>query len=166
MGGSSETGVFLPLFFSIWGSFYFLFLFYFIFFLVLFDLIRPPKIFWYGNTFLVLPYLVYTAVPETKRKQKQERACHRGGVFLKKNFFNKNFKGYFPFSFYKIPAIFPMWYNKSLSLSLHPPAVPPLPSPLYCLSFLPTSNHQFVLSSCESASFMLYSLVVFFRFHI
>ena len=65
MGGSSETGVFLPLFFSIWGSFYFLFFifFYLFIFLVLFDLIRPPEIFWYGNTFLVLPYLVYTAVP-------------------------------------------------------------------------------------------------------
>ena len=103
MGGSSETGVFLPLFFSIWGSFYFLFFifFYLFIFLVLFDLIRPPEIFWYGNTFLVLPYLVYTAVPETKRKQKQERACHRGGVFLKKNFLIKILKVTFHLVFTK-----------------------------------------------------------------
>ena len=35
--------------------------------------------------------------------------------FLKN--FNTNFKGYFPFSYYKVLVIFPMLYNMFLSLS-------------------------------------------------
>ena len=58
--------------------------YFFFFFLVLFDLTRPPKIFWWDSTsFLVLPHPVYTAVLETKRKQKQERAGRHPSIILK-----------------------------------------------------------------------------------
>ena len=71
--------------------FIYLLLFFFLSFffsLVLFDLTRPPKIFRWGNTsFLVLLHSVYTAVPETKRKQKQERACCRIYLFFDRVFF-------------------------------------------------------------------------------
>ena len=66
-------------------------------------------------------------------------------------------------------VIFPVLYNKyilevyfiphSLYLLLLSPCVAP--------NFpLPTDKHKFVLYTCESASFLLYSpFIVFFRFH-
>ena len=39
--------------------------------------------FFFSTSFLVLPHSVYTAVPETKRKQKQERAGRRWRRFLR-----------------------------------------------------------------------------------
>ena len=48
----------------------------------------------------------------------------------------------------------------------HESLYPPLPHLNTTLIPPPFCNHQFVLYICEFVSFLLYSPVVFFRFHI
>ena len=71
-----------------------------------------------------------------------------------------NFKGYFPFTvitkywlFSPCCTIHPLAYLTPSSLCL------PLPNPWVAPPLIPTGNHYFVLYICESASFLLYSLV-------
>lgn len=70
-------------------------------------------------------------------------------------FLNTIFKDYAPFYiYYKILAVFPMLYNPSSQSVLHPivytPLLPTPPLPFVC-----TSNHDFALYFCESASFLV-----------
>ena len=55
----------------------------------------------------------------------------------------------------KLLTLFPRLYNTSLSL-----CILPLPNPLCCpSSLLPTDNQQLAAHICESAAFLLFSLV-------
>ena len=89
------------------------------------------------------------------------------------NTINHNFKKFYS-THYEIMAIFPVLSSTSLQL-VHAFSVTQSYSmrfviPYRCTAPLPFScpkgNHRFLPCICESAAFLLYSLVILFRFHI